>query len=194
MKKTIIIFGFSGSGKTIMANRLAKGLKLRVVHPSGILRAICLGKDWKKYKKVGNNGFWESEKGAKILKDRLNEDVPPDVLCDKIIMREAKRGGVVIDSWSLPWLFKEGIKIYLKASRKLRAERVSKRDRQDFKKIYNIIYQKDHDTRMLYKRIGKFDIAKDFDVFDVIIDTSSLTKESVEKKIMDYVKNKQNPL
>lgn len=189
MKKTIIIFGFSGSGKTTMANRLAKKLKLRLIHPSGILRAICLRKDWKKYKKIGNRGFWENNKGSKILRQRLNMSTPPDILCDKIILREAKKGNVIIDSWSLPWLFKGGVKIYLKASRKIRAERVSKRDRKNLKKIYAIISQKDCDTRRLYKKIGRFDIAKNLDVFDIIIDTSSLTKSEIEKKIINYIKH-----
>ena len=192
MKKTIIIFGFSGSGKTTMANILAKKLKLRVIHPSGILKAICLGKNWKKYKKIGNNGFWENKRGFKILKDRLNMTTPPDVLCDKIITSEAKKGNVIIDSWSLPWLFKGGIKIYLKAPRKIRAKRVSKRDRQNFKKIYKIVSQKDKDTRTLYKRIGKFDIMKDLDVFDIIINTSSLTKKDIEKKIINYIKTRSS--
>ncbi|MCX6795494.1 MAG: cytidylate kinase family protein [Candidatus Falkowbacteria bacterium] len=189
MKKTIIIFGFSGSGKTTMAKRLSKNLKLRLIHPSGILRAICLGGDWKKYQKLSNRGFWENEVGRKILQARLAKDTPPDKLCDEIILKEARKSDVVIDSWSLPWIFQGGLKIYLRASLKTRANRVARRSNEEYQKTRRLVWQKDRDTRFLYQRISGFDIAKDHEVFDLIINTENLSKEEVEEKILSYVKN-----
>lgn len=192
MKKIIIIFGFSGSGKSTIAKYLSKKLGLRLIHPSGILRAICLNKNIEEYKQISNHGFWEGKVGLNILRKRLNDDIPPDTLCDKIIMNEAKKGHVVIDSWSLPWLYNKAcIKIYLKAPLNMRAERVSKRDKIDFQTSKKIISEKDSSTRKMYKKIGGFDMKLDVEVFDLILNTSFLNKKQVEDKIINFVqKNK----
>lgn len=186
-KKTVIIFGFSGSGKTIIANRLGKRFGLKVVHPSGILRNICLGNNPISTKTISNRGFWESEKGRKILKGRLKDNVPPDILSDKIILAEAKKGNVVIDSWSLPWLYSGGIKIYLMAPLRIRAARVAKRSRFSFSKAQKIVAEKDSDTRRLFKRIYGFDIARDINVFDLKIDTTNLTRDQIEKMVTQFL-------
>src|SRR3989338_8439649 len=109
----IIIFGFSGSGKSTIANLVGEKYGLRVIHPSGILRDLYEKKKVDLGNTRYNTGFWESEEGVKLFESRLDEDEPLDVVSDRILVREAERGNVVIDSWSLPWLTDKGRKICL---------------------------------------------------------------------------------
>ncbi len=189
-KKTIIIFGFSGSGKSTAANAVGKLLGLKVVHPSSILKDIIEKREVDTSNTVHNKGFWESPKGMKMFIGRLNDAVPPDVVSDKIILREAERGNVVIDSWSLPWLSKSGIKIYLKAGAATRAGRVAARDRITYGNALNAIRIKDEGTRKLFKRVYGFDIKRDLQVFDSIISTPGKSRNEVIEEIMKIINSK----
>ncbi|MDO8571392.1 MAG: cytidylate kinase family protein [bacterium] len=189
--RVILIFGFSGSGKSTLANRLGKRYGLRVIHPSGIIRDI-LGK-----KKVDINktkygkGFWESKKGVTLFISRLKESIPVDMIVDRILLKEIKKGNVVIDTWNMPWLTKKGIRIYLKAPLSLRAERVSRRSAISLKKAKRIVALKGEETRKLFKRLYDFDIKKDHSgVFDTIIDTSTLTVKEVFHAADTFLKSK----
>jgi CMP/dCMP kinase len=187
MKNEIILFGFSGSGKSTIANLISEKYRLRVVHPSGILRNLYAGKrvdiDHTQY----NTGFWESEDGMTLFKKRLNEIEPLDVVSDRILVHEIKKGNVVIDSWSLPWLTDIGEKIYLKADLDVRAKRVSIRNNMPYETAKEIISIKDEETTKLFKRLYGFDIKNDHEIFHKIIDTNSLGKYQVFENVCNYL-------
>lgn len=189
MHDCIIIFGFSGSGKSTVANAIAKRSGLRVIHPSGILRNLYAGKRVDLRRTTYNRGFWESKKGVALFKSRLTEDQPLDLVSDEILLREVKKGNVVIDSWSLPWLSNQGIKVYLKAPLKERAKRVAKRGRIPYREALNIVKMKDECTRRLFKRLYGFDIKKDTYVFDLVIDTVRTPRQQVAQKIITFSGN-----
>lgn len=175
----IIIFGFSGSGKSTLADMLGKELGLRVIHPSSILRNLIEHKALNIAKSKAGKGFWESDRGIATFKQRLKEPEPIDLLCDKILLREFKKGKVVIDSWSLPWLTKQGFKVCLQASLKTRTERVAERSKVSLVRAKTTIIMKDRETRKLYLQHKGFDIKQDTGVFDLILDTEKLTKKEV---------------
>src|SRR3989338_2289237 len=127
IENVVIIFGFSGSGKSTMANLVGERYSLRVVHPSGILRDLYEGKKVDIGNTRYNTGFWESEEGIELFKSRLDKEEPLDVVSDRILVEEVRKGNVVIDSWSIPWLTDTGTKIYLKADLEIRAQRVAMR-------------------------------------------------------------------
>jgi cytidylate kinase len=188
--KRLVIFGFSGSGKSTMANMISEKYGIKVVHPSGILRWLYEGKNVDVDKTKHNMGFWESTKGIEIFKKRLHEKKPLDLVVDKIILNELKKGNVVIDSWSLPWLAKDCLKVYLYTSLRVRAERVAKRDSIPYLKALKIIRMKDEDTRKLLKKLYGFDIKLDTKVFGKIINTDGLNKEKTYSILCKYL-NKQ---
>ena len=70
--RTIILFGFSGSGKSTVANAIGKRLRLRVIHPSSILRDIIEDRKVDTVNTLHNKGFWESPEGMSMFLDRLN--------------------------------------------------------------------------------------------------------------------------
>ena len=183
----IIIFGFSGSGKSTIADMVGKRYGLRVIHPSSILRNLLENKSFDLDKTKAGKGFWESKKGMQLFKDRLKDEKPMDMVSDKILLKELSRGNVVIDSWSMPWLYKEGIKIYLQGTLSERAERVSKRSKINIKQATDAIRIKDSETRKMFKRIYGFDMSKDLDVFDLTINTTPLNQDQVFNKVADYL-------
>ncbi len=185
----IIIFGFSGSGKSSIAKMLAKKLNLRVIHPSGILRDLINNKTPRIEASKSGRGFWESPAGIKMFKDRLKAKTTIDFSCDKILLRELEKGGAVIDSWSLPWLTNNGIKIYLKTSLKKRIDRVAKRSKISLSTARKVVTLKDKATRALYLRHHNFDIAKDTKVFQLIINTNKLTKEEIFTKVLGFIRS-----
>jgi len=183
----IIIFGFSGSGKSTIANLIGKQRNLRIIHPSGILRDLFEGKCPDIKNTRYNTGFWESEEGIQLFKSRLNQDAPFDIASDRILVDEFRKGEVIIDSWSLPWLTNIGIKIYLQANLEIRAQRVCKRSNISYEKALEIISMKDEETRKLFKRLYGFDIKQDHFVFDFVVYTNNLTKREVFRSVCDFL-------
>jgi len=184
---SIILFGFSGSGKSTIANLISEKYNLRVIHPSGIIRDLYEKKEIDLNNTRYNNGFWESTEGIKLFKSRLNKEKPLDMIADKIIIEEITKGNIVIDSWNLPWLTNIGQKIYLKADLETRAERVAKRSNITYNKAINIVKMKDTETTKLFKRLYGFDIAQDHNVFNYIINTNKLTIDNVFKNVCEYI-------
>ncbi len=184
----IIIFGFSGAGKSSIAKMLAKKLHLRVIHPSGILRDLINNKIPRINDSKSGRGFWETPAGIKMFKDRLKLKTPIDFTCDKILLREFDKGNVVIDSWSLPWITNHGIKIYLKTNVSIRTKRVSKRSHISIKEARRIVLMKDIKTRNLYLKHKDIDIKRDTKVFHLVINTDKLTKDEVCSKALCFVR------
>ncbi len=185
--KRIIIFGFSGSGKSTIADMVSKQYGLRVIHPSSILRNLLENKSFNLDKTKAGKGFWESKRGMQLFKDRLKDKQPMDMASDKILLKELSKGNIVIDSWSMPWLYNGGIKIHLRGTLSERAKRVSKRSKITIKQAANAIKIKDNETRKMFKRIYGFDISKDLDVFDLTINTTPLNQDQVFNKVADYL-------
>lgn len=183
----IILFGFSGSGKSTIANLVGEKYGLRAIHPSGILRDLYEGREVDIGNTRFNTGFWESEQGVRLFRSRLDKKEPLDVVSDRILVEEVRKGNVVIDSWSLPWLTNRGRKIYLEADLEVRAQRVAKRSQISYERALEVVVMKDKETGNLFKRLYGFDIKHDCDVFDHVVNTSDLTKSEVFRHICSYL-------
>ncbi len=185
--KRIVIFGFSGSGKSTIADMVGKKYGLRVIHPSSILRNLLEHKKVDLNKTKAGKGFWESESGMKLFKDRLKDKKPMDMISDTLLVKELSKGNIVMDSWSMPWLHKLGIKIYLKGSLSERAKRVAKRSKITVQEALGAVKTKDNETRKIFKRVYGFDIKKDLQVFNLIVDTTNIDLKQVFNKVSNYL-------
>ena len=116
-----------------------------------------------------------------LLKNRLSDKTPADMISDQYLLLEINKGKVVMDSWSMPWLTKKGHKVFLQAPLQVRAERVAKRSKISVSEARKTIRAKDNDTRKLFKRIYGFDIARDHEVFDQKIDTHTQSAREITK-------------
>lgn len=170
----ICIAGMTGCGKSTIAKRLAKKYGLRYFSGGGALKALAIAAGYK----PGGRGWWETEEGTRFLRQRMT-DPQFDRRVDEGLIKEAERGNVVLDSWTMPWLLKEGFKVWLEASPSVRAGRIAKRDGISLERAFNALKEKDEKTKTIYKNLYGFDLGEDFSPFDVILDSDELGVEEV---------------
>ncbi|MBI4020275.1 MAG: cytidylate kinase family protein [Candidatus Aenigmarchaeota archaeon] len=188
-KLTIIIAGMPGSGKTTLARFIAKKYGLK----------YCAGSDFFKQAasrlgySIKGAHWWDSREGLHFLKER-QKDSRFDREVDRLLLEKARKGGVVMTSWTLPYLKAPGIKIWIAASQKTRAERISGRDKTSYKQALAAIRKRDKENRKLYKRLYGFTLGKDLRPFDIILETDRLsikqTQAGISRRIKRFIESK----
>jgi len=79
----------------------------------------------------------------------------------------------------MPWLLKEGFKVWLEASPRVRARRVAERDDISLEEAFDALKEKGERTKAIYEKLYGFDLGEDFSPFDVILDANELDVEEV---------------
>jgi len=173
-KLVICICGMAGSGKSTLAKRIAAHYGLRYFSGGDALKAVAVEMGYK----ISGEGWWETEEGIRFLKERTkNPEI--DRRVDQKQLEWAKEGGVVFDSWTMPWLLKGGFKVWLEASEEVRANRVAGRDGLTLEEALKFLREKEVRTRALYKELYGFALGEDFSPFHLIIDVNVLSKDEV---------------
>ncbi|MEM2319681.1 MAG: cytidylate kinase family protein [Candidatus Bathyarchaeia archaeon] len=170
----ICICGMAGSGKSTLARKLAEKYGFTYYSGGDALKALALEKGYKPVER----GWWESKEGLTFLENR-EKNPNFDKAVDRKLLEMAEKGNVILDSWTMPWLFKKGFKIWLEASPKKRAERVAKRDGISVKEALKILTIKEEKTKAIYKKLYGFSLGEDFSPFHLILDTDNLSAEEV---------------
>jgi cytidylate kinase len=170
----ICICGMAGSGKSTLAKRLAEKYGLKYHYGGDALKALAIEEGYKS----SRCGWWESREGLRFLRER-GRDPKFDEAVDKKLLEMAKQENVILDSWTMPWLLKQGFKIWLEASPKKRAERLAKRDGTSVEEALNALRKKEARTKAIYKEIYGFSLGEDFAPFHLILDTDVLEADEV---------------
>lgn len=179
---SIILSGPPAVGKTTVAKLLEKWLGLKYVSGGDMLKLIAKEMGYK----VGGEDWWDSEEGQRFLRERL-QNPKYDIEVDERLKRLAEEGGYIITSYSLPWLTKHGLKVWLKASREVRAERMMKRDGISIEDAKRVVEIRDEENRALYKKLYGYDFEMDLSVFHLVIDTEKVGPEVVARVIMTFL-------
>jgi cytidylate kinase len=180
----ICICGLPGSGKSTAAKKIAKAFQLKYYSGGDALKALAVCKSCTK----SICGWWEGEEGIQFLNKRYyNFEFDKEV--DKQLMEIAKRGNVVLDSRTMPWLLENGFKIWLAASWEKRVERIVQRDGISVGKASRVLKHKEKRTKAIYKKLYGFSIGEDFAPFHLILDTDVLTADEVFKTLYKVIKN-----
>ena len=175
MKKIIIcISGLPGCGKSTVAKKLAQKYRLKYISGGDALKKLAVEAGFK----PSGEDWWETEEGRRFLNKRL-EDPDFDKRVDEKLIEAAKQGNVILDSWTMPWLFDEGFKIWLDASLEVRASRAAKRDKISLEKAKKLIMEREEKTREIYRRLYGFKLGEDFSPFHIILDTDKLNADEV---------------
>lgn len=173
-KIVICISGMTGSGKSTVAKRLAAKYDLDYFSGGNALRILAQEEGY--HSDV--TGWWESAEGLDFLNQRLGDPVF-DKKIDQKLLELAKKGNVVLDSWTMPWLLDEGFKVWLEASSKVRARRIVGRDSISLEEAIKALEEKDENTRQIYKNLYGFDLGYDLSPFNLILSTDDLEPEEV---------------
>jgi len=159
----------TGSGKSTLAKKLANKYGLKYISGGDSLKALAIEIGYK----PGGRDWWETEAGRQFLQQRMKEP-DFDKKVDEKLVKLAGKGNVVIDSWTMPWLLKEGFKIWLEASPEVRAMRIAARGSISSERALKVLIERDERTGIIYKKLYGFNLGEDFSPFNIILDTNEL--------------------
>ncbi|MDW8083736.1 MAG: cytidylate kinase family protein [Candidatus Caldarchaeum sp.] len=184
-KKVICIAGFAAVGKSTVGKIVARRLGLKYVSGGDALKAVA--------KDMGfaptGSGWWETPKGMEFLALR-SRDPSFDRKVDKKLIEICRKGGVVVDSWVMPWLYKgKGFKVWMTADRMTRARRMAERSGITVRKASKLLKTRDQKSSRIYQKLYGIKIGKDFTPFHLIIDTTRMKPEQVADIISETAKN-----
>jgi cytidylate kinase len=180
----ICICGMAGSGKSVLAKKLAKKYGLKYCSGGDALKALAIEEGYKPFE----CGWWESREGMRFLEKR-DKDPKFDEAVDRKFLELAQQGNVILDSWTMPWLLKKGFKVWLEASPKKRAERIANRDGISVKEALEALRDKEEWTKAIYKKLYGFSLGEDFKPFHLILDTDNLKAEEVFHVLCTVIDN-----
>jgi cytidylate kinase len=183
-KVVICVCGMAGTGKSTLAKKLAEKYGLRYYSGGDALKALAAEEGYKS----SERGWWESREGLHFLKKR-DEDPKFDEAVDRKLIEFVQQGNVVLDSWTMPWLFKQGFKIWLEASFEKRAERIAKRDAISLREAFEALEQKEVKTKAIYRKLYGFNLGEDLTPFHLVLDTDNLAAEEVFQVLCMVVDN-----
>ncbi|KYH40471.1 MAG: cytidylate kinase [Candidatus Bathyarchaeota archaeon B26-2] len=181
---TLCICGLAGSGKSTLAKKIAKHYGLRYYSGGDALKALALERGYR----VGGRDWWESEEGLKFLKERM-DTLELDREVDRKLLEFAKEGDVVLDSWTMPWLFDGGFKVWLEVSEEVRAKRIAKRDRLSVEEALRSLRERERRTKAIYQRLYGFKLGEDLEPFHLIIDSNMLSAKEVFEALKMVIEN-----
>jgi CMP/dCMP kinase len=183
-KLVICISGMAGTGKSTLAKKLAKKYGLKYYSGGDALRALAAEKGFDSY----GTGWWETSGGLSFLEQR-KVDPSFDRAVDEKLLEYASEGNVLLDSWTMPWLVKEGFKIWLSASVERQAERIAQRDKMTVEQALQALKEKEARTKAIYKQLYGFVLGEDFKPFNLVLDTDNLGAEEVFEVLCTVIDN-----
>ena len=181
----VCVSGMAGTGKSTLAKKLARKYGLKYYSGGDALKALATEEGCNS----SIEGWWESPEGLAFLRKREN-NFKFDKAVDDKLLEYAKRGDVLLDSWTMPWLLKKGFKIWLLASIEKRAERIAQRDKITVEDALRILKEKEARTKAIYKKLYGFTLGEDYAPFNLVLDTDNLNAEEVFQvlcKVLDNV-------
>ncbi len=180
----LCISGMAGTGKSTLSKKIAKRYNLKCYSGGDALKELAKEEGYE----ITGEGWWESPDGLNFLEKRV-KDPQFDKEVDSKLLNYAKLGNVLLDSWTMPWLLKDGFKIWLMASLDKRAARVAERDKLTVEQAYAVLKEKEAQTKAIYKKLYGFSLDEDFTPFNFILDTDNLNADQVFEVLCRVIDN-----
>ena len=177
--KAIILCGMPAVGKTTVAKIIASNLGLKLIGGGDILKEIALEEG---YNAVGDD-WWDTKEGMRFMAERASSS-EFDREVDRRLLARAEKGDVVITSYTLPWLAKEGVKVWLSGTKRSRAERMAKRDSSSPEECAKVIEDRDRENFALYKKLYGIRFGKDLSPFSIIVGTDGIPAAGVARAVL----------
>ena len=183
MLRSVIISGPPAIGKTTIAKGLGEEFGLKYLSGGDVLKAMAQDQGFE----TDRDDFWDTAEGMNFLNIRkINPefDKQVDQKLGKIFLTE----DVIITSYTLPWLVKDGIKIWLAGSHENSAKRMTMRDDISIKDALEIVKKRYDENKTLYHKLYGFNFGDDLSVFNAIINTDDLGPDQVLEQAKNAVK------
>ena len=183
-KVVLCISGMAGTGKSTLSKKIAQNYNLKCYSGGDALKELAKEAGYT----ISDQGWWESPVGLSFLKIRVN-DPKFDREVDNKLLSYAQQGNVLLDSWTMPWLLKDGFKIWLMASMDKRAARVAERDQISIPEAYKVLEEKESQTKAIYKKLYGFNLGEDYSPFNFVLDTDNLNADEVFSVLCRVIDN-----
>ena len=174
MIKSIIISGPPAIGKTTIAKGLAKEFGIEYLSGGDILKELAEEQGFQ----TKGDDWWDTQEGINFL-DQRKKNSEFDKNVDNKLKELFSKGGIVVTSYTLPWLVDGGIKIWLDGSKENSALRMTARDNSSKNEALEIVQKRYNENKIIYKELYGFEFGEDLSVFDKIIETDDLNVEQV---------------
>lgn len=185
-KPTLIFSGMAGSGKSSLARKMAEKFGLKYIAGGDILKEMAEKEGYR----VSGNDWWETRDGIEFLGKR-KKDFRFDRELDKIMLQKAEEGDYALTSWAIPWLGAKGIKIWVEASKEVRAKRIAGRDGIPYKSALKLIKTRDRENIALYRKMRGYTLGRDMGVFDLVLDANKKSIEELAGEITAFILKKR---
>ena len=174
MIKSIIISGPPAIGKTTIAKGLAKEFDIEYLSGGDILKDLAGEQGFQ----TQGDDWWDTQEGINFL-DQRKKNSEFDKNVDNKLKELFSKGGIVVTSYTLPWLVEGGVKIWLDGSKENSALRMTTRDNSSKDDALEIVQKRYNENKIIYKELYGFEFGEDLSVFDKIIETDELNVEQV---------------
>ena len=173
MKRVITIGGLHGTGKSSVADAIAKQFNLRRVSAGVVFRQLAAdrGLSLEEFSKVAEG------------------DIEIDKMIDNGLKTAAEEGNAVIDGQLAGWMAGDNadLKIMLTAPTEARIRRISGRDGTDYDYAFQETIAREVSERERYLEYYGIDIA-DHSIYDLIVDTTHIDLGTVIQIVATAVK------
>ena len=174
MTKSIIISGPPAIGKTTIAKGLAEEFNIEYLSGGDILKELAEEQGFQ----TKGDDWWDTQEGINFL-DQRKKNPEFDKNVDNKLKELFSKGGIVVTSYTLPWLIEGGVKIWLDGSKENSALRMTARDNSSKNEALEIVQKRYNENKIIYKELYGFEFGEDLSVFDKIIETDDLNVEQV---------------
>ena len=183
MTKSVVVSGPPAIGKTTVAKGLASEFNLTHLSGGDILKEFA---NEQGFSSTGDD-WWDTDEGMKFL-DQRKKNPEFDKKVDEKLKTLFQNGGVVITSYTLPWMVDGGIKIWLAGAVENSAKRMQNRDNLTEHDALNVVKKRFSENKIIYKALYNFEFGEDLSVFDKIIETDGLNAQQVLDKAKSVVR------